>query len=131
MAKVLLVELETGETIVREPVDAREILATSPEHYRLKADRTPVEPPPKPEGQFLVDKIASVFDDLEEDDFTRGGLPNLDALKRILGFEVSGPERDTAWKNHQLELRDAGETPEPEPEEPQDEDEPDDSQPEE
>ena len=120
MAKVLLVDRKTGETISREPVDAREILKTSAANYRLKGDRTPAEPPPKPEGQFLVDRIASVFGDLEEEDFTGSGLPNLDSLERVLGFRVTGAERDVAWKNHQLELRDAGEThkhkPEPEPE---------------
>lgn len=48
-------------------------------------------------GDEPVLKIAEAIGELKRFDFTSAGLPKVDALSLVLGFPVSGPQRDEAY----------------------------------
>lgn len=50
-----------------------------------------------PAAQTLEQAFA-LLDPSNKDHFTGGGVPQLDALSRLLGRPVKAPERDEAWK---------------------------------
>lgn len=58
-------------------------------------------------GTKRIDKIiaalAQIADLNDSNDFTAGGLPTLDAVFKLTGFEVTANERNKYWKQNRKE----------------------------
>lgn len=56
----------------------------------------------KPEGDALIAAVVAAIPQLDKDeDYTRRDVPSTAALARVLGYAVSGAERDAAWEKAQ------------------------------
>lgn len=55
--------------------------------------------------QLVKDAIKSMLEANNEADFTADGKPNLNALKKMAGFNVSRQEADEAWEAMQAEAQ--------------------------
>lgn len=65
-----------------------------------------VEPDParstKPTGDKLIAAIAIAIGDLDpEEDYTKGGDPNVRSLEKILGYDISAEDRNAAFALYQ------------------------------
>lgn len=48
--------------------------------------------------ESLVDAIASIVEKNDaENDFTAGGMPKVEAVEKVVGFDIAAQERDEAW----------------------------------
>jgi len=54
-----------------------------------------------------LELIVAAIGELGPDDFTQGGLPEVEALEGALGFDLSAAERDQAWKTHKARQAEA------------------------
>jgi|PlaIllAssembly_1097288.scaffolds.fasta_scaffold00236_4 hypothetical protein len=64
--------------------------------------------PPMPEDvsrSLRALAILTAIDHLESGEFTAAGLPKLDALRTLTGFDVATSERDEAWARHKAKTR--------------------------
>lgn len=87
---------EIDEADLPESVDTRLLAAAT----ATKAD----EKSPAKKGEDhtpaaqTLEQAFALLDLSNKDHFTGGGVPQLDALSRLLGRPVKAPERDDAWK---------------------------------
>lgn len=55
--------------------------------------------PQKPDGEALTEAIMGAIAKLDtEEDFGRDGKPAVKALSQVLGYKVTGAERDAVWE---------------------------------
>jgi hypothetical protein len=69
----------------------------------LKPGERPPAPPslPSPEAMEQTRRASALLaaiDSLESGEFTTGGLPKLEALRTLTGFDITTAERDAAWR---------------------------------
>ncbi len=50
-----------------------------------------------------MDEIAAVIGELSPDDFTQAGTPEVKALEKALGAEITAGQRDEAWTLYQAQ----------------------------
>lgn len=74
----------------------RQIAVLVPPKGAAAADEPPAAE--RPEGDDLISDIASKIDALDpNEDFTNGGVPNVAALEKACGYNITAQERDAAW----------------------------------
>lgn len=103
-------DTETGDIVLRNSVDAREMCEQADGRYEkvLEAaaveDEEVVEPSvEKPEGDALIAAICGAIEDLDEtEDFNVNSEPSLWALRHALGYPVTSDERTSAWTDYQI-----------------------------
>ena len=55
-------------------------------------------------NETKIEQIVKGIDGLSEEDYTSTGIPRVEALEAITGIaEITGDERDEAWKKYQAE----------------------------
>ena len=80
------------------------------EHGVLPVDGTPpvIEdgaPPPPPKtpmslgerDELILEAVKDMMEAKKRSDFTAAGLPRVDQISKILGFEINPAERDRVW----------------------------------
>jgi hypothetical protein len=57
----------------------------------------PIGETPKQRSALIAEAIQTMLDGSDEGDFTSDGKPNLIALNKRVGFNVTREERDAVW----------------------------------
>lgn len=112
IVNVRLRDKETGEFLLRNSVDAREMCEQADGRYELAPEKPQPEEQPhaevdpaivKPEGEALTEAICDAIDGLDEtEDYNANGEPSLWALGHALGYSVTPDERTEAWTDYQI-----------------------------
>ena len=113
-----MVWLETVAIVNPKPPHGRMVINLrdfDPETMQLW-DAAPEAPPPAPEDPPApeaptdpaerLDAIVVAIQSLDEVDpelWTKGGKPQVSAIEAVLGWEISGAERDEAWARLEAE----------------------------
>ncbi len=82
--------------------DAVAIGAVSDEHVDVieKDEKPAVYFDPMEREKKLLEAFDAMVARNDRDDYTAAGLPHCKRLERLVGFEVSITERDTAWQKY-------------------------------
>ncbi len=88
---------EIGAVVDLSEKAAKPLLATGTIAPVLVSSHAPTEPADPAERLALVKAAIEVLDAEDEDLWTKDGRPDLAALSDLLGWRVTGAERDQAW----------------------------------
>ena len=92
----------TPTEVVREDFDARQWaeIEAEPELTVQRIDAPSDSPAPAaPGGADIADIVAAInrLDPVDKSAWTAGGKPQVAALEKIIGRDISAADRDTAW----------------------------------
>ena len=91
-------ELHLGPDAIYLPGEPVEL--TKETAAPLLADGVVIAGAKRPEGDALQAAIRAAIEALDPANpecWTKGGKPDVRALEKVLGFDITAPERDAAW----------------------------------
>lgn len=91
------IEFKIGEEVVfLSPIQKDQVRAVTPP---APAKAEPRERPEDPEVVFSeVEQAIDKLDPENKDDFTGSGLPRVEAIEALLGYDISADERNHVWE---------------------------------